>query len=97
MNDSENTIRDIFKEEIEKYASGNRFNISKIPVHAHTGKDTTRINPQDLIGFKCVDVADSTVAPTDTPENGTIRFQYDTDSWNLWVRINNLWKTASLS
>lgn len=64
--------------------------------HIHNGADSSRINPRNLLGFQTFSVADATVAPTDTAENGVIRFLYDSTKWVFWVRLNNLWKSVSL-
>lgn len=65
--------------------------------HQHNGTDSPRLNPKYFLGFQNIQVADATVAPTYTLQNGTILFQYDSSHWVMWVRLNNLWKKVSLS
>lgn len=86
-------LQPLFDRMIEDYALKNQNRPSKIPFHEHNGTDSPLVN----IIVKTFLVTDSTAAPTDTPQNGTIRILYDTNSWNIWVRVNNLWKTISLT
>jgi hypothetical protein len=58
--------------------------------HAHNGYDVNQIDPAvGLSGFPVIQVADATVAPTDTPVNGTFRFYVDTTPrYYLWAYLN---------
>ncbi len=65
--------------------------------HNHNGVNSPRLDPKYFLGFQNVQVADATVAPTYTVQNGTIIFQYDATHWRMWVRLANVWKSATLS
>ncbi len=92
-----------FNKAIQNYASQNQYGISLIPYHEHNGTDVTQINPAiGLSGFPVIQVANATVAPTDTPQNGTFRFYVDTTPrFRLWAYLiyNNIgsWRSLSLT
>lgn len=66
--------------------------------HTHNGVDAPRINPKYLLGFTVILVGTAATAPTDSASNGTLRFFYDSGSHYMgWVRINNQWKSFTLS
>lgn len=50
MDQNEKQFKDNFDKYIEKYSNRNQYSVSKIPVHAHTGTDSPRINLKDIIG-----------------------------------------------
>ena len=60
-----------------------------VPQHYHNTWDASQLDPAvALLGFPVIQVADVTVAPTDTPANGTFRFYVDpTPDYRLWVYI----------
>ena len=65
--------------------------------HNHDGTNTHRIEPINLFVLT-QKVTDATVAPTDTPLNGTVRVLYDTiPKYQLWIRIGKVWKSVALS
>jgi hypothetical protein len=68
-------------------------------LHTHNDSDSKRLIPEtSLMGFPTRLVADATVAPIDTPLNGTFRFLYDaTPLYYLWVFINSNWVSTQLS
>lgn len=87
-------IKKLIKKEFEAFEKERLFDI---PYHAHTGTDAPQINPKDLAGFPGIEVADVTVAPTDTPANVTFRFYYDaTPDYRLWAYINQNWVSIPL-
>lgn len=92
-NDTKAEIQVMVQNAVREY-----FLSTPVGIHTHNDVESLKLFPEiSLHGFRTDSVTDSTIAPTDTPENGTIRILYDTNSWNLWVRVNNLWKTASLT
>jgi hypothetical protein len=44
----EQQIRAIIQDELEKYATGNQFGVSRIPTHNHTGVDSPQIDGNNL-------------------------------------------------
>jgi len=67
-----------------------------IPYHLHNGSDSPQLNPKDFLGFPVITVSDATVAPTDTPISGTIRFLKDSSNYYEWVRFGQEWKGISI-
>lgn len=92
----EQQIRQIIQDEIYKTSINNLFDVSNIPAHAHTGIDSSQIDPKNLLGFPATSATSALTAPTDSPVNGTIRFYYDTTNYVEWVRINNTWVNINL-
>lgn len=88
----EQKLHQMIQHEIENYMSRKQYTLSRIPNHTHNGVDCVRINPADLLGFPTV-----SVIPTDKARNGTIRVYNSGATYRLYVRINNLWKYASLT
>ena len=72
-----------------------------LPFHVHNGIDSPNIDPRNLMGFRVDKVALATIAPSDSPPDGTIRFLYDavtpTANYITWIRINKTWKKSALS
>lgn len=64
--------------------------------HNHNNLNSFRINPIDLLVLNQL-VTDATIAPTDSPVNGTVRVLYDATHWRIWVRVNKLWKSVALT
>jgi hypothetical protein len=65
--------------------------------HNHDGTNSFRIQPENLLIFT-QQVTNATVAPTDTPLNGTVRVLYDIiPKYQLWIRIGKVWKSVALS
>lgn len=65
MNIDEQKVRDIFKEEITKYANNNAFGVSVIPAHAHNGSDSLRVDANDMeYGVPYLVIFNSTTTPT---------------------------------
>ena len=61
--------------------------------HIHTGSDSLQLSPTDFLGFPIV-----SATPTTTPLNGSFAVLYDgATTYELYVRINNLWKKVALS
>lgn len=87
-------VQDEIKNYLNSYADKNQFNLSKIPVHSHNGMDVQQINPENLLGFRIDTVANASIAPTDTSQNGKVRFLVDKNGgvahWYLWVRLPNV-------
>ena len=78
----------LIKKEFERnYKKGN----TKVPPHQHDGIDNLQLNPNNFLGYKIFSVKDATIAPTDTPVSGTIRFQYDGTHFTMWVRNATAW------
>ena len=95
-------FQNLFDKAITQYAIRNQYDISPIPDHKHTGVDSPKINPADLMGFPVIQVANATIAPTDIPQNGVFRFYVDTTPrYRLWAYLiyNNIgaWKVISLT
>lgn len=68
-----------------------------VDFHEHNSIDSPTLDPKYFKGFPTILVTDSTVSPTNPAKNGVIIILYDTSHWNLWIRVNNLWKTTSLA
>ena len=85
-------IQNEIKNAIDKYASENQYTFSLIPAHGHTGTDSPKIDPSNLLGFPIM-----TVAPTDSAQNGIIRLALIGGTYYLYARINNLWKRVALT
>lgn len=79
-----------------------------VPFHLHNGWDVNQLDPATaLLGFPVLQVADASVAPTDTPLTGTFRFQVDvTPDYYLWTYtvystalgvLTGAWKSIVLS
>lgn len=64
--------------------------------HNHDGTNTHRIEPINLFVLT-KQVTDATVAPTDTPINGTVRVLFDGTHWRIWIRVAKSWKSCVLS
>lgn len=93
MLENQQEIQQLIQKELQSYTQKNAYGVSLLPAHAHTGVDSLRIDPIDLLGFPASQVTSALTAPTDNPANGTIRFYYDsTPNYIMWVTINGLWK-----
>ena len=91
----DNDTKAIIKDEIVK-SSKEYFDQNPVPFHNHNGVNSLKLKPEEaLFGFPCYLVTDATVAPTDNPQNGTIRFHYDTTNTVMWYRVNNVWVSNS--
>ena len=78
----------------------------QIPNHLHNGWDTNQLDPEiALSGFPVQSVATASVTPTDTVNNGSIRFQVDGTNYYLWAYLNyntagvvaGAWKSVQLT
>ena len=66
--------------------------------HRHTGIDSPKIDPKDLLGFPIILVADATIKPKDSAQEGVFRFYRDSvPVYRLWARINKDWHYISLT
>lgn len=71
---------------------GTKYGVAENPYHVHNGVDSPQLNPSNFLGWPVFQVTDATVAPTDTPQNGTFRFYVDTvPNYTLWayLAVNN--------
>lgn len=91
----EKDVQKLIDTALENYTKKNAYGVSLVPAHAHTGVDSSRIDPANLLGFPATKVSDATVAPVDNPPNGTIRFYYDSTVKVMWVTINGTWVSFS--
>lgn len=60
-----------------------------VPNHFHNSWDSNQLNPADALnGWPVIQVSDATVAPTDTPTQGTFRWYVDTTPrYKLWAYL----------
>lgn len=66
--------------------------------HRHTGTDSPKLNPKDFLGWPIILVADATVKPKDSAQEGVFRFYRDTvPVYRLWARINKDWHYLTLT
>jgi len=90
------TIRPLVQKDIQsglhQYMQKKQFGVARVPAHVHSGVDSGKINPADLNGFPIL-----SAAPTDAPPNGTIRLALVGSTYSLYARINNVWKSATLT
>lgn len=87
-------IKQIFDQYILEYAKKNAFGVSLIPFHNHDGINSPYVKTIVIPVFSSTD---ATVAPTDTPKDGTVRMLYDSTHWYMWIKINSLWKSVSFT
>ena len=91
---------------IEKMQRDNQNQLSR--THTHNGSDSLKLNPKNFLGFPIYIVADATVAPSFTFQQGLPVFQIDNKSgtphWSLWVYLPNIksgtnpaWHTIALT
>ena len=82
----ENKIRAIIRDELNKYATKNQFGVSKIPAHAHTGVEVSRVDGNDLnFSLPYLKIPLTTTAPTDkvtgiTSVSGVL-YMYNGTTW----------------
>lgn len=70
---------------------------SNIAVHTHNGTDSLRI-PANLTRLPQNLVSDASATPTDTPIDGTIRINYDSNGIAyVWYRYNRTWNSQKIS
>lgn len=77
---------------IDKYADQAKFGVTPIPAHQHTGVDSSVINFEDISGAPIM-----SAAPTDKPENGTIRLYESGATRRIYAFINGSWRYAALT
>jgi hypothetical protein len=88
-NDLVQLIKSIFKKEFDKnYSSGT----PQIGPHQHDGTDNLQLNPINFLGYPIFKVTSASVAPTDDPISGTLRFQYDGTNLTMWIMNVREWK-----
>lgn len=90
----EEQIRNIVKQELAQNRQGNQFNVSPTSLHTHNGIDSQKLLFTNLKDVLISSVSDASVAPSDKPTNGTIRFQIDNKSgtphWYFWSYLPNV-------
>lgn len=80
------------KNALATYSMENQFTTSNIPVHVHGGTDSPQIDPRNLLGFPI-----ATSAPSDNAPEGTIRLGLVGGVYKIYARINQTWKSATLT
>ena len=78
-----NLIKQTVKEQLDSMSN------MAVPFHQHNSWDNTQLDAAiALNGWPVIQVVDATVAPTDTPTQGTFRFYVDTvPAYRLWVYL----------
>lgn len=79
-------------DKIQAYADKMKFSIAQVPAHSHTGVDSGRIEFSDILGVPVI-----AVAPTDKPENGTIRLFNAGGTRKIYAFISGVWYSATLT
>lgn len=64
--------------------------MEKIPTHTHNGTDSPRIKSGDVIPVV-------RAVPTHDAKEGTVVLYTNATDYKIYVRINNLWKSVSLT
>lgn len=85
---NEAQIRNIIKDELTQYAYRNMFNVSDIPVHAHTGTDSPQVDANTLaFSVPYFTLVNTTTTPTVVKTgaissvNGTLMICTGTSVW----------------
>lgn len=79
-------------DKIAEYNNKSQFNVVDIPNHAHTGIESPRINFSDITGLPVM-----TAAPTDKPEEGTIRLYNSGGTRKIYAFLSGVWYSATLT
>ncbi len=87
-------MREIAESVYKELSQQAEYRVPKTPDHHHNGTDSIQLDPSVFLGFPVFQVADASVAPTDTPPNGTFRFYVDvTPRYRLWAYL--VYRTAA--
>lgn len=78
-----NTIKQTINEKLDSMSN------MAVPFHQHNSWDNPQLDPKiALLGFPVIQVADASVAPTNTPSDGTFQFHVDTTpTYYLWAYL----------
>lgn len=88
---TEDRVREIIKEEMKKKSDvGQGFN--DVSYHEHTGADSPKIDPNNLLGFPI-----RTSTPTDSAIQGKIVLSDISGTRKIWARINGTWYSVTVT
>jgi len=79
-------------DKILSYAASSRYNRVDVPAHTHDGVNSPRIEFENITG-----VTVTSITPTDTPEDGTIRLYNSGGTRKLYAFISGVWYSATLT
>lgn len=88
---SEEEIRDLIKDELKrKNEIGKSFN--EVPYHEHTGSDSAKIDPNNLLGFPV-----RLATPTESAIQGKLVLSDISGTRRIHVRINGAWYSVAVT